>query len=428
VLIYIAIFMDEHRLYVGEILVSIDSFYEIFKGVNMKNLAKYVFAMSMLLPSPLSFSETQGSENKLQKAFNSLEDAFNKMSKKLEDSRDALQETFNDLNDSSCSEDKIQATMSLLKVTNLRKYSLNVEIPLNIPTEINVAPVLEKNISSLPEHSFSTNLFHMKLTSNSVLAGGEPIEDINISIRTPSGFDKNKKYPVVLVASGVQVGKESLNFINDTNNNVLISIDYPPSAVEGLFASSAVERMMGVYGLLENFEQIPHQIALTLMWVDAQPWVERINTIGISFGGFVMPSALAIAQAHGVAIDSYVFAYTGGDLSALLFSNEDVQKSVGSCEKTIIGRVIKEYAVGLDPISYLKRIPNVRRQNNVLFIEATQDQIIPQLSTESFKDNLPASTDFKVLEGGHIDSDKDDIIQNFNDVVFQWLKDQNYIN
>lgn len=236
---------------------------------------------------------------------------------------------------------------------------------------------------------------------------GEKTGKIRLVIRYPRSGPSINPRPVLFVMSGFFVGSRTLEVFGDIGENILVGYDYPTDT------NLSPELPQKV---VESIGQIPAQVASSLAWITAQPWVDsyRVNTIGISLGAIFLPLCQRIAALQGTPINSTIFAYGGAKLEDFL--REDLKNKMGTQELALTQAGISLVGSLVDPRSHL---PELR--GKFLVVNGEQDELIPQTSSQTLAELTPRPKRVVVLPGPHIGPGETALIKRVTDLSMEWL-------
>ncbi len=229
-----------------------------------------------------------------------------------------------------------------------------------------------------------------------------------IHIRHPQGSMTDKPLPVVFIAAGLYSSELTLNLLPRVENIVFVVYEYPINTAD-------------IFSILRNLDQslksIPGQMAASLNWLAAQPWVDprEIHTMNISLGSLFAPLAQRVAERQGTQVRSTILAYGGTDLSLII--DRELQGRLGHREREIAVDTLGFALKAFDPTLHL---PYLKGQTLIVYGE--DDSLIPKKMTSQMVEMTPHPKQVVALPGGHINTDKWDIIRAFGQTVIEWYK------
>ena len=232
---------------------------------------------------------------------------------------------------------------------------------------------------------------------------------LRLTLSLPSG--KTGPLPVLVVLGGLEVGRESLKYVEVHGQNVLVALQYPRSPAywyEGLPITKLAQIRAAVVA-------IPSRTASVLEWLRTQPWADRdrINLLGYSFGAIFVPSSARLAEIHGIPLRSLVMAYAGTDVPELLTTNAKLRPVfLRKPAAWIAGAMIR-------PIEPALHLPHLRQE--ALFVNGLRDEMVP----------LPLARRMHALHGGkrtvieldalHMDPKRPELTREIVHRSWEWL-------
>jgi hypothetical protein len=188
---------------------------------------------------------------------------------------------------------------------------------------------------------------------------------LRITLSVPDG--RPEPLPVLVILGGLEVGRESLKYVEVHGRNVLVAIQYPRSPsywYEGLPITKLAQIRAAVVA-------IPSRTASVLAWLRTQPWADpdRINLLGYSFGAIFVPASARLAGIHGIPLRSLVMAYAGTGVPELLATNAKL--------RPVLLRKPAAWLAGamIRPIEPALHLPHLRQE--ALFVNGLRDEMVP---------------------------------------------------
>jgi hypothetical protein len=228
-------------------------------------------------------------------------------------------------------------------------------------------------------------------------------------VRVPTAAYKDEKpRPVIFLTSGVLTGLKTLDLIEDAGEAIIAAYDYP--------INKELERARLAGDIMQNLPRIYGQIAASMKWLSRQSIVraDRINSIHVSFGSFIAPLSLRLANAMGVETYATVFAFGGAEvwnLAPIAASSRLTEDEVAEIKRQL--------ALALKGIDSASHLPHLK--GRFLAIRGTKDEIIPEASALALERALPEPKQIELLDSEHIGSDRLDIIQQTFSIIKKWL-------
>jgi pimeloyl-ACP methyl ester carboxylesterase len=141
---------------------------------------------------------------------------------------------------------------------------------------------------------------------------------------------------------------------------------------------------------------------------------DRLNVIGVSLGGFLIPSGLQMAEKLGVQVAHSIFVCTGATLQDVVEMNFDSRAP--SALVSAVGHNLEQVFYLEDPRAHLPYL-----HGSFLVIRADQDQTIPADATAQVFASLPNPKTAVLVHGPHINTDQDAVITQVQNAFITWL-------
>lgn len=213
--------------------------------------------------------------------------------------------------------------------------------------------------------------------------------------------------PVVLILGGLEVGRESLGYVETHGPNALVAFEYPhldPGPIP--FMLRRIRRAALA---------VPAQVCALLAWIHRQPWADprRVSLLGYSFGAMFVPACARLAQARGLPLRVLVMAYGGADLPGLLAANWDRgPRWLRPPLAHAAGALIRP----LEPALHLPFL-----EGEALFLNGLKDERIPLSLARRMRDLKPAPKSILELDEGHMDPSRPDLNRRIVAASQAWL-------
>jgi fermentation-respiration switch protein FrsA (DUF1100 family) len=198
--------------------------------------------------------------------------------------------------------------------------------------------------------------------------------------------------PAVFILAGVETGRESLDLIDDRDDLLLVSMNYPRReelalSGFGLVLAPHVLRRMA-------FESLEGGI-LALDYLSRRSDVdqERIILLGVSFGS---PIIVALG-ARDPRADAVVLIYGGGDLGGLARTN--LREKPWWVPGWIIGPAVRTFLGEFEPLAHVEKIA----PRYFLMVSSRQDEMFPPFSALALYGRARDPKKLIWYETGHLD-------------------------
>ncbi len=232
---------------------------------------------------------------------------------------------------------------------------------------------------------------------------------LRLTLSFPSGAAE--PLPVLVVLGGLEVGRESLKYVEVHGRNVLVALQYPRSPTywyEGLPVTKLAQIRAAVLA-------IPSRTASLLAWVRIQPWADptRISLLGYSFGAIFVPASARLAQIHGVPLRALVMAYAGTDLPRLLAVNAKL--------RPVFLRKPAAWLAGsaIHPIEPALHLPHLRSE--ALFVNGLRDEMVPLALARRMQALHGNGRTVIDLDALHMDPRRPDLTREIVRCSWEWL-------
>jgi len=200
------------------------------------------------------------------------------------------------------------------------------------------------------------------------------------------------RLPAVFLLAGLETGRESLDLIDDRDDLILLSMNYPRReqlSLEGLGAVLApyVLRRMA----LETLEG--GRRALDYLAGRSDVDQDRLILLGVSFGSVVV-TALAAQDRRA---DAVVLIYGGGDLGRL--ARHNFRERPWWVPGWIVAPAIRLFLGDLEPLDLVGRIS----PRYVLMVSSRQDEFFPPATARALFEQARDPKKLLWYDTGHLD-------------------------
>ncbi|MBI4382286.1 MAG: alpha/beta hydrolase [candidate division NC10 bacterium] len=215
-------------------------------------------------------------------------------------------------------------------------------------------------------------------------------EHLEYFIREPR--DVKRPLPAVFILAGVETGRESLDLIDDRDDLVLVSMNYPRReelALSGLglvLAPYVLRRM--AFDSLEG-----GRLALDYLSRRTDVDQKRIILLGVSFGS---PIIVALG-ARDPRADAVVLIYGGGDLGGLARSN--LRERPWWVPGWIIPPAVRAFLGEFEPLAHVEKVA----PRYFLMVSSRQDEMFPPSSALALYGRARDPKKLIWYETGHLD-------------------------
>lgn len=243
---------------------------------------------------------------------------------------------------------------------------------------------------------------------------------VTFSVSLPKGRfgDAGDALPTLVVISGFRSAHDNLAHIPEPGPNAIISYDYPYSR-KAWNDATWIGRTLIIRRVAYH---LPNDVSGLMAWVRRQHWADpnRISLAGVSLGAVALPVIRRRASATGQPDGPSVIAYGGVDLEALAAANLKISPAWL--------RDIAAWGVWLllKPLEPETHLPDIN--GPFLLINGKNDDRIPAESAQRLQALTPEPKTVITVDGGHIDGDRPDLIENTVRLARVWLVSKGALN
>lgn len=228
--------------------------------------------------------------------------------------------------------------------------------------------------------------------------------------RTPRGPEA-QAWPTLVLLSGLHIGKNSLDLVPPIKGLSVVTMDYP------FDMARPTEKI--IEALPKDYLRIQAQVMALFLWLKSIPEVDadKIVSLNISFGSFVVPQALVSLQKFGFVPAATVFAFGGSDFISVLeyhLAKKNLDPQVQDLARVQLSRLKKQ----IRPEQHLPRL-----KGPFLVVLGTEDEVVPPSVSRSTFNALQEPKTLLELPVGHINSDQPEIIQSSLSGILRWLQE-----
>ncbi len=292
-------------------------------------------------------------------------------------------------------------TLSLLGLWVAREYRRDPMPLLDQPTTPLVIRTLQESTlltaTGEPRHLLEYEL------------DGAPEGPIRVALSLPMGPER--PLPVVVILGGLDVGRESLRYVETHGPNALVAFAYP-RPTQDLYDGKPLFKLPRIR---RAALAVPSQVCALLAWIRVQAWADpqRVSLLGYSFGAMFVPATARVAQVRGIPFRTLVMAYGGADLPGLLAANADLRPAwVRPFASRIVGSVIRP----LEPALHLPHL-----KGETLFLPGLKDDRVPLPFARLMQSLKPGPKTILDLDEGHMDPSRPDLNRKIVAASQAWL-------
>jgi len=274
-----------------------------------------------------------------------------------------------------------------------------------------------------PEHGLkadhTTSPSHDNRYVEHIMLHGNSLGDIAFTLSLPDPVPP-KKLPVVLILGGHVTGADSISYVKDAGDNIIVGYTWPlPVQLH-----SVSDFVLQAPDLYHRVMTIPGQVASVLHWLIEQPWADakRISLLGFSQGALAAPSVQGIAAHDGIRIGWTIIAYGGAPLGTLLAANPHMKPT---WLRKALAPLVDLVFHSLEPTVHLPCL-----SGKFLVLEGRDDRLIPAAARNLLREAVPEPKTVITFEGNHmgVGPDKMALLQKIIATSQKWLIENGAIN
>jgi hypothetical protein len=224
--------------------------------------------------------------------------------------------------------------------------------------------------------------------------------------------------PVMVILGGLEIGRESMAYITNPGQNVLIVYQYPYHP-RYWYDGAAVTQIPLIRNAVLT---VPAQVVEVVQWVLQQSWSDpqRISILGYSFGALFVPAVYHLAYEKNFRLAPGVIAYGGADVFRLLNTN---LKNIDQPWRLPIAWLAATAIYAADPLNHLPHM-----HNEFLIINGNQDHQVPEYCWQKQDELTPEPKTVMILDEGHMHFRKPELTKRLVHMSQVWLLERGIIN
>ncbi|PIS00750.1 MAG: hypothetical protein COT84_06050 [Chlamydiae bacterium CG10_big_fil_rev_8_21_14_0_10_35_9] len=256
--------------------------------------------------------------------------------------------------------------------------------PISVLMRNTAFPTLLQESSYASEDEFEKRIY------TDIVLDSRGVGLVNCTVSLPVNIPE-EGLPCILLISGLDTGKKSLNYLNDQRGFAIISYEYPQvirniKSYRGLFRLKAIR---------QNVFNVPSQLLSVVRWAQTQPWCEKkpISIPGFSFGAIFIPATYHFSQKSGIKLGPSVIGYGGAGLFDLFYANLPGPIWL----KTPLAYLANFLFRPIEPAVHAPFL-----KNRFLIINGLYDKLVPFRSAERLQNIIPEPKTVENLETEHM--------------------------
>jgi alpha/beta superfamily hydrolase len=224
--------------------------------------------------------------------------------------------------------------------------------------------------------------------------------------------------PVLVILGGFASGRQSLNYVPEHGDNVLVGYEYPYRE-----RSLKLGQVPGeVLAVRRAVIHVPAQVVALTRWLHAHEWADaqRTSLLGFSFGGFFVPSIWRVAERQDMRFAAVSMGFAGVDVDALLGRNLKLQPDwMRHCVAWLAATCIHV----VEPRRHVGHL-----SGNVLVINGAQDEMIPMSSALRLQEMVPKPKTIVNLDTDHLNRRNPALVRRVATITQDWLAERDLLN
>ena len=243
------------------------------------------------------------------------------------------------------------------------------------------------------------------------------VDSIRVTISFPQQIP-SEGLPVLIILGGLEIGRESLKYIPQPGNNILIVYQYPYSP-QYWYDGAKINQIPAIQRAVLI---VPAQVEALARWTRYQPWSDksRVSVSGYSFGAFFVPAVYHLAAVHDFDLGPGVIAYGGVDINQLLRHNMNFLSPV---PRMLVAWVASTAIYPGEPASHLPHM-----KSDFLLINGRNDHQIPEESYNRLHQLTPEHKTVMILDTGHMHPRNPELTLRLVQLSRNWLVEKNAVN
>jgi dienelactone hydrolase len=235
-----------------------------------------------------------------------------------------------------------------------------------------------------------------------------------VSFRLQQPADSTRRYPAVVILGGVDIGKETLSYIDDRGEVIIAALAYPYdlSKVTGWWSG-----LKEIGAMREAaFRTVAGALLVTDFLYQQNVDTTRVILVGYSFGAPFVPAVMRLDSRYKVA----AILYGGGRLGELIANNLDtgfvfLDRALGAMAGHLLASI--------EPLRHIKHIS----PRPLIMIQGKYDEFMPPHLAQELFELADEPKEIIWLETEHMMPWKKEIINQVVATLRKWLEGKKYL-
>jgi len=240
-------------------------------------------------------------------------------------------------------------------------------------------------------------------------------KELEYFVREP--LKGRRPLPAVFILAGVETGRDSLDLIDDRDDLILVSMNYPHGEAMAL---TGFGLLRAPFALRRMASETIEGGVLAIDYLSKRPDVdqERIILLGVSVGS-VLITSLAAEDRRG---DAVVLIYGGGNLSYL--ARHNLRERPWWLPGWIISPTIRAFLGDFEPLAHVEKIA----PRYLLMVSSRQDEVFPASAARALYERARKPKKLLWYDTGHMDLFDRALIRKLTRDVVADLRAAGYLN
>lgn len=258
---------------------------------------------------------------------------------------------------------------------------------------------------------------HRRMASAEVITEDITLRDdrgtfVNFLLQQPR--DSTRQPPAVVILGGVDIGKETLHFLEEDGKVMIAALAYPYDLTKVTGWWSGVKEIGAMREAV--FRTVAGALLVTDFLRQMPIDTSRVILVGYSFGAPFVPAIMHLDARYKVA----AILYGGCRLDKLITHNLDTGS--GLLDRAL-GAVAGHLLASIEPLRHVKHIS----PRPLIMIQGKYDEYMPPALAQELFDRAGEPKEIIWLETEHMMPWKTELINRIVTTLRAWLKNKEYL-